>query len=495
MQINLYRSTQAKNEIKNDQDCDTKDFSFSNIFFNHIQFFINTGYQKKDIIILVRARKIISSIHLILKDANIDQFSFLTMTYHSLAEKIFHNYGFLRLKRKLSVVRRDEQLKMIKKICRSKNGYLNYKEILLFIEKCKSSYQNNAKKMSFSSFLKTIPTNQTRGNTNEITNSEQLHFSNQEIDNFASDIFNIYQDTLKKKNLADLDDLINFTLQIIKRNPEIISLYRRRYKFAFIDNTKQFLVRKKNINDFVSLLFINNEKRFEMSDRIERNLRYPNFQFYTLKFFSNIFKNGLKPLAYSFTSCVDSFLSDDSFAFEYNDSNQNKIFSEVSDFDIENENGVNIGVFPFGMGNNKWVQNGKDYEDDDIFTENELTQVLSDFEENEEELLSDFDFDDDDDYSEESNFTEESSESGMIHSSSGLVKNKFFILNSMKKRKMFRNNLSNEPIEYDDMENKKRERRYSYYGQNLFLKDINCKIRQFADQVGKSAFFSDDNYE
>lgn len=503
MQISLHPSIQTENEYESAHDNDNKNISFSNLFFNHLTDLYNYGYQKKDILILVRARKLVPTIQHIIKSENYDKFSFTTMTYHNFAEKILCEYGFLRNKQRLKVIGRYDQLRIIKEICFSRNRFLNYKEIFLFIAKCKSQNQNDSKKINFSSFLQSKPS--IHKVIDMSPDFEVPQFSDYEIDNYASDIFQIYQNVLKRRKMADHEDLINFSTQIMKRNSEVITFYRRRYKFAFMDNTNKFLTKKKNIKNFLSLLFINNENTQEPpinNDKEDDNMEYSNFRFFSINSNQKHFQNSSKPVQYSSPPPLESFShenADSFFSFESSDFNQNKLFSEVSDFDAEGENGFNIDVLPFGMNNNS-----KECDQEDQFKENENKswierepiKNLSDFEEEEEGFLSDFDYENE--YEIDGHDIEESSESGMNCGSSWPTKNKLHMLNSIKKKKPFKNNylfFNSEPIIFDGIENNNRKRRYSYYGQNLILKEISGKFRTLSNQIGKAVFFSDDNYE
>lgn len=485
MQITLHQSIQDQNEYKSDHEPDDKDISFAIMLNNQIPYLIKYGYQKKDLLILVRARRAIPAIQEILKREDIGKFSLSTMTYHNLAGRILHEYGFLRSQQRLTSIGRYEQLKMIKDICRSQNSYLNYKELLLFIAKCKST--NNLNRISFSSFLqsktlihKVIPFD------NMNPDSEELKLSNNEIDKRASDVFHIYQDTLERNRMADYEDLISYSSQIMKRNPEVINFYRRQYKFTFMDNSRKYLIRKKNIKNFISILFLSNEKDLEFqtnSDQNENDFENSNIRFFTINSYSKIFQSNQESMQSPFPDSPFHENPDTSFSFE------NKIFSEVSDFDAEGENGFNLDVFSSGANEQK-----SENETEKFFqSDNEPAKVLSDFEEEEDGFLSDFDYDNE--YESDDPYNNE--ESGMNYDSSCSSKNKFQLLNSIEKKKSFKNNFFSvgEPIIFDEIGNIRRGRRYSYYGQNVFLNEFNSQLRQFSNINRRAIFLSDDNYE
>ena len=48
-------------------------------------------------------------------------------------------------------------------------------------------------------------------------------------------VYTLYQEKLKKNNALDFDDLIFFTVKILKENPDILESYRQRFKYIMVD--------------------------------------------------------------------------------------------------------------------------------------------------------------------------------------------------------------------------------------------------------------------
>lgn len=497
MQITIFPS-KSENEYDRDQHSNVNDFNSSNPITAHLPSLFKEGYLTSDLIILVHARKKIFTIQHLLKKASIDHFSIPIMTYYSLAEIILQNFGFLANKYKFKTIGRYEQLKIVKSICQSQNNLFNYKYVFLFIVKCKCyGFVNYSAQMSFSSFLKSKRSKNKYGFP---FNQRNIQISDEIIDNNFLKIFHIYEDILKNKKYVDFEDLITFSSQILEHNPEVVSFYNRKYKFAFIDNTNQFLGRKMSLNNFASLLYVNRKP----SPYISFNEQYyfkckPNFQFFSfysipkpnyLDNFRQVPKN----------SCHENLDN----SFDFNEANQIKsnppknfqTSSEVSDFDSEIENGVKLDISSINS-NQNYNQNTNEIKNS-ISSRFELNKTLSDSEEDEYEILSDFnDFESDDYENDDSFYDEDIPKNVQNHKASWLLKNKFCLANSMKKKKYFKNNFCfpSKSIMYNQTEAKRNKRRYSYYGQSPLFKEIRYHFEAFINQKGKMAFFSDDNYD
>ena len=50
-----------------------------------------------------------------------------------------------------------------------------------------------------------------------------------------ADIYRIYQKKLKENNAIDFDDIINFTIQILMDNPDILEYYSEKFKYVLVD--------------------------------------------------------------------------------------------------------------------------------------------------------------------------------------------------------------------------------------------------------------------
>ena len=50
-----------------------------------------------------------------------------------------------------------------------------------------------------------------------------------------ADIYSLYQDRLKRNSALDFDDLIIKTVELFKKNPEVLDYYRSRFRYIMVD--------------------------------------------------------------------------------------------------------------------------------------------------------------------------------------------------------------------------------------------------------------------
>jgi DNA helicase-2/ATP-dependent DNA helicase PcrA len=70
-------------------------------------------------------------------------------------------------------------------------------------------------------------------------------------ENKIADVYLLYQKRLKSNNALDFDDLIYKTVELFKKNPEVLEFYQRKFKYIMID---EYQDTNKSQYEFVSLL-------------------------------------------------------------------------------------------------------------------------------------------------------------------------------------------------------------------------------------------------
>ncbi|MGN1326610.1 MAG: ATP-dependent helicase, partial [Clostridia bacterium] len=50
-----------------------------------------------------------------------------------------------------------------------------------------------------------------------------------------AEIYELYQRKLKENNAIDFDDIINFTIKILKENPDVLDYYTEKFKYVLVD--------------------------------------------------------------------------------------------------------------------------------------------------------------------------------------------------------------------------------------------------------------------
>ena len=79
-----------------------------------------------------------------------------------------------------------------------------------------------------------------------ITPDEMYRMSSKDYGKMRiSEIYREYQEQLKKNNAVDFDDIINLTIELFEKNPEVLQYYQERFKYIMVDeyqdtNTAQF---------------------------------------------------------------------------------------------------------------------------------------------------------------------------------------------------------------------------------------------------------------
>lgn len=133
-------------------------------------------------------------------------------TFHSFGLKIIReNAEKLNLMRNFTILDSDDVTSLIKKIMK-KNGY-DIKDVA-------PGYVRNR-----ISFIK-----------NEMLSNEEIEkFFNTPPEKIAYQIYKDYQETLKKNNSVDFDDLLLLPVKLFRENKEILEKYQDKYKYILID--------------------------------------------------------------------------------------------------------------------------------------------------------------------------------------------------------------------------------------------------------------------
>ena len=84
-----------------------------------------------------------------------------------------------------------------------------------------------------------------------------------------SEIYEIYQKTLKENNAIDFDDIINFTIKIFKENPEILEYYSNKFKYILVD---EYQDTNKSQFTLVKMLAQKNGNITVVGDNDQRNI-------------------------------------------------------------------------------------------------------------------------------------------------------------------------------------------------------------------------------
>ena len=144
-------------------------------------------------------------------------------TFHSSCVRILRRYADrLGYSNNFTIYDTDDSKTVMKEICKKyqlETSTLKLRQIMASISKCKDNLVS----------------------AEEYANSTYNDFTKNKI----SKAYTEYQNTLKKNNAMDFDDLIIKTVELFKKNPEVLEYYQDRFRYIMVDeyqdtNTAQF---------------------------------------------------------------------------------------------------------------------------------------------------------------------------------------------------------------------------------------------------------------
>ena len=133
-------------------------------------------------------------------------------TFHSISAKILRKHAeAIGLKSNFTIIDQDDQIRLIKNICKSENidvKKISPKYILAVIDKWKNK---------------------------GLYPEEVIIKKNQNLEKSFLSVYKIYQQKLLDLNCADFSDLILHTVKILRKYPDITSLYSKKFKYILVD--------------------------------------------------------------------------------------------------------------------------------------------------------------------------------------------------------------------------------------------------------------------
>ena len=133
-------------------------------------------------------------------------------TFHSISAKILRKHAeAIGLKSNFTILDQDDQIRLIKNICKSENidvKKISPKYILAVIDKWKNK---------------------------GLYPEEVIIKKNQNLEKSFLSTYKIYQQKLLDLNCVDFSDLILHTVKILRKYPDITSLYSKKFKYILVD--------------------------------------------------------------------------------------------------------------------------------------------------------------------------------------------------------------------------------------------------------------------
>ena len=133
-------------------------------------------------------------------------------TFHSFGLRILReNYKLLDYKSNFLIMDSDDSLSIVKKILKEKDLDVQLYNPTVFKNKISSA-------------------------KNELVGPNEYHkYARGDLDKVFVDVYKKYEETLKKNNSVDFDDLLTLPLEIFNKNPNVLEYYQRRYSYVLID--------------------------------------------------------------------------------------------------------------------------------------------------------------------------------------------------------------------------------------------------------------------
>ncbi|WP_374724384.1 DNA helicase PcrA [Calidifontibacillus erzurumensis] len=159
-------------------------------------------------------------------------------TFHSMCVRILRrDIDRIGMNRNFSILDTTDQLSVIKKILKEKNI--------------------DPKKFDPKAILGTI----SAAKNELITSEDYAKSAGNYYEKVVSEVYETYQDRLKKNQSLDFDDLIMMTIHLFNRVPEVLEFYQRKFQYIHVDeyqdtNRAQYILVKKLAERFKNLCVV-----------------------------------------------------------------------------------------------------------------------------------------------------------------------------------------------------------------------------------------------
>ncbi|KAK8882868.1 ATP-dependent 3'-5' DNA helicase [Tritrichomonas musculus] len=170
---------------------------------------LRSGYRPSDLLVITFTRKASRELRTRLKSMNINTSGLTVQTFHSFGLLILRRYKHLLNIGEFRIITQKEQMEILESVAKATPN----KEILLRL---------------------------------------QIYKTQGQCEDELRPIFDSYNKELRNTNSCDFTDLIVLPLEIMRRNPEVVTYYQRRYKYALVDEMQDV---SKVQFDFMKILF------------------------------------------------------------------------------------------------------------------------------------------------------------------------------------------------------------------------------------------------
>lgn len=187
-------------------------------------------------------------------------------TFHSMCAKILRSHAeLIGYTPSFTIYDSDDQKRLIKECEKA----LNIDEKALAIKSC-INYISNAKDNLMSSL--------------DFKKANENNFKMTKIAN----IYELYEEKMKKSNAMDFDDLIFYTILLFKKNKEILNKYKNIFKYIMVD---EYQDTSKSQHELIKLLAGNNGNLCVVGDDDQSIYKFRGASVKNILNFDKYFKN------------------------------------------------------------------------------------------------------------------------------------------------------------------------------------------------------------
>ena len=182
----------------------------TNVLTTRIAYLIEQGIPSYNILAITFTNKAAKEMKERLEKIVPNNYAFLG-TFHALGVRILREYGGLvGIEKNYSILDSDDVLTIIKRIM--KNMYVSKEITPSFVRNKISSIKNDM-----------------------LSDAEIENYYSSGDDKIVKDVYYEYQDTLRKNNSVDFDDLLLLPVKLFMKNKDILDYYQEKFKYILID--------------------------------------------------------------------------------------------------------------------------------------------------------------------------------------------------------------------------------------------------------------------
>lgn len=156
-------------------------------------------------------------------------------TIHSLFLRILNNHTDILLNKNFTIIDESDKKKMLKLILKNMDIETNGNNLKYFLTKI-SQFKNLGITADYLNTERILEDDKEK--LEEIAIDDEAIWISNNIKRSVNRVYKHYQESLKKENLIDLDDILLLTFQLFEKNQKIKESYVKRFKSIMVDEAQ-----------------------------------------------------------------------------------------------------------------------------------------------------------------------------------------------------------------------------------------------------------------